>query len=68
MLKDRVTEFYLQVDDFCQEFEQEIKRHLIESKPVGGRSRKSQLSDSEIISILLLFHFGQFTNFKAFYL
>lgn len=68
MLKDKVTEFYVEVDDFCQEFEQEIKRHLIESKPAGGRSRKSQLSDSEIISVLLLFHFGQFTNFKAFYL
>ena len=45
----------------------EITKHLIESKDEGMRNRKSQLSDSEIISVLILFHFGQFTNFKAFY-
>jgi len=67
MLKDKVIEFFVEVDDFTQEFEVEIKRHLIESKKAGGRLRKSQLSDDEIISILLLFHFGQFTHFKAFY-
>ena len=39
----------------------------MESKKPGSRSRNSQLSDSEIISIFLLFHYGQFTNFKAFY-
>lgn len=67
MLRNKVTEFFVEVDDFCLEFEEEIKRHLIESKKVESRSRKSQLSDAEIISILILFHFGQFTNFKAFY-
>lgn len=67
MLRDKVTEFFVEVDDFCQEFELEIRRHLIDSKKAGCRLRKSQLSDAEIISILLLFHFGQFTNFKAFY-
>ena len=67
MLKDKVTEFFVEADDFCKEFEGEIKKHLIESKKAGCRIRKSQLVDSEIISILLLFHHGHFTNFKAFY-
>jgi len=67
MLRDKVTEFFVEADDFCKEFEIEIKKHLIESKKAGCRIRKSQLADSEIISILLLFHHGQFTNFKAFY-
>ena len=67
MLIDKVTEFFVEADDFCQEFEVEIRKHLIASKANGYRLRKSQLSDSEIISILLLFHFGQFNNFKAFY-
>jgi len=57
----------VEVDDFCIDFEAEIVRHLIESKREGSRLRNSQLSDSEIISILILFHYGQFTNFKAFY-
>ena len=67
MLADKVTEFFVEADDFCLEFEVEIKRHLLESKENNCRFRKSQLSDAEIISILLLFHFGQFSNFKAFY-
>lgn len=67
MLRDKVTEFFIEADDFCKEFEQEIIKHLIESKEPGTRFRKSQLSDSEIISILILFHYGQFSNFKAFY-
>ena len=32
------------------------------------RARKSKLSDSKIITIIIAFHFGQFANFKAFYL
>ena len=67
MLRDKVTEFFVDVDDFCKEFEHQIAKHLIESKKEGSRNRASQLSDSEIISLLILFHYGQFTNFKAFY-
>jgi hypothetical protein len=67
MLRDKVTEFFVEADDFCKEFEVEIRKHLIESKKDGCRIRNSQLSDGEIISILLLFHHGQFTNFKAYY-
>ena len=66
MLRDKFTEFFVEADDFCKEFEIEIKKHLIESRKAGCRIRKSQLADSEIISVLLLFHHGQFTNFKAF--
>ena len=31
------------------------------------RNRKASLSDSEIIAILILIHFGSFTNFKHYY-
>ena len=67
MLSDKVTKFFVETDDFCIEFEQEIKKQLIESGKPGSRQRKSQLSDSEIISFLILFHPDQFTNFKSFY-
>jgi len=67
MLVDKVIEFYVLLDDFNQEFEVEIKKHLLESKIQGKRNRASQLSDAEIMSILLLFHYGQFTNLKSFY-
>ena len=67
MLADKVTEFYVLIDDFCLDFEVEIQKHLLESKTVNQRRRASQLSDAEIMSILLLFHYGQFSNFKSFY-
>lgn len=67
MLRNKVTEFFVEADDFCREFEQEITQHLVEAKRKGSRLRKSQLSDAEIISLLILFHYGQFSNFKAFY-
>ncbi len=35
---------------------------------VKCRRRKASLSDSEILTILLLFHFGSFRNFKHYYL
>ena len=67
MLVDKVTEFYVLIDDFCLDFEVEIQKHLLESKSGGQRRRASRLSDAEIMSILLLFHYGQFSNFKSFY-
>ena len=67
MLVDKVIEFYVEIDDFYKDFEVEIRKHLIESKSEGKRIRKSRLSESELMSILILFHYGQFTNLKSFY-
>lgn len=67
MLRDKVTEIFVLVDDFCIDFEIEIKIHLLENPSIRIRDRKSRLSDSEIMSILILFHYGQFSNFKSFY-
>jgi hypothetical protein len=69
MLRDKVTEFFVKLDDFQQEFTQNMENHpkLVDTK-VKRRNRKGKLSDSEMMSIYLLFHFGQFTNFKHFYL
>lgn len=67
MLKDKVIEIFVECDDFCLEFEQEIKSHLIESKTIKSRNRKASLSDSELMTLLITFHFGQFSNLKAFY-
>ena len=68
MLRDKIIEIFVKTDDFYIEFSQEIKKHLLESKIEGKRNRKASLSDSEIISILILFHYGQFHNFKSFYI
>lgn len=66
---DKITEIFCIADDFCKEFAQEVKRHQI-TRGVGTkrRNRSSEMSDSEIITILLCFHFGSFRNFKHYYL
>jgi len=69
MLRDKVTEFYVEMDDFHIEFTKMTEnRPKIEDSLVKRRNRSGKLSDSEMMSIYLLFHFGQFTNFKHFYL
>ena len=39
MLRNKVTEFFVEADDFCREFEQEITQHLVEAKRKGSRLR-----------------------------
>lgn len=65
----KVTEIFCIADDFCKEFALEIEKHQLESEAgAKKRNRASRLSDSEIITILLCFHFGTFRNFKHYYL
>jgi hypothetical protein len=69
LTKDKITEIFCIADDFCKEFNQEVKNHQLE--PTDGkkhRNRSCSMSESEIITILLCFHFGSFKNFKHYYL
>ena len=68
MLRDKITEFYVELDDFHKEFDSQLEiRPFLTDRKVKRRNRKGRLSDPEMMSIFLLFHFGQFTNFKHFY-
>lgn len=62
--KDKITEIFYLIDEFCIEFEKTTKKHLIGNKP----KRKPRMSSSEVISIMTLFHMGNFRNMKHFYL
>jgi hypothetical protein len=69
LTNDKVTEIFCIADDFCKEFGQEFKN--IKKLPEDGKKRRNrscEMSDSEIMTILLLFHFGTFKNFKHYYL
>lgn len=68
MLRDKVTEFYVELDDFCLEYAKELSTvGFLPDQTVKRRNRQGKLSDAEAMSLFLLFHFGQFTNFKSFY-
>ena len=64
----KVTELFCVIDEFCKHFEAENAGNLLEDKSGAKRRRRAaSLSDSEIITILLYFHFGTFRNFKHYY-
>jgi len=69
MNQDKITEIFVEVDDFCQKFQKSIleaKKLALESKK-KARNRASQMSDSEIITIMIVFHLGAHRCFKHYY-
>lgn len=67
MNDDKITEIFVQIDDFTQLFDAEIRQLRLESSKSKSRNRKSKLSDSEIMTILICFHLSHINNFKAYY-
>ena len=61
----KVTELFCIIDEFCKHFDAENAGNILEDNSgVKRRRRQASLSDSEIMTILLYFHFGTFRNFK----
>lgn len=65
---DKITEIFCIVDDFCKEFNTVLNQHSLEQKNHRIRNRKFKLSDSEVITILILFHLKGYRNLKHFYI
>lgn len=65
---DKIIEIFCIVDDFCKEFEKVKSGHVLpEESNKKRRNRSFNLSDSEVITLLIFFHAGQFRNLKHFY-
>lgn len=62
--QDKITEIFYLTDEFCLEFQKSIEGHLLGNSP----KKKSIMSQSEVISILIIFHGMQHKNIKHFYL
>ena len=65
---DKVSEIFCIADDFCQEFDHQIENLSLPLDGKKHRRRKGQMSDSEIMTILICFHFNTYRNFKHYYL
>ncbi len=63
LTEDKITEIFYLADEFCHEFDKTISKHSLGNKP----KRKPKMSKSEVITIVVLFHFGAFKNLKHFY-
>jgi len=64
---DSLLELFVHVDDFWQAFRPVWHEHLLTSGQ-RQRLRDGQLSESEVMTIVILFHQEHYRNFKAFYL
>lgn len=64
---DSLLKLFVSVDDFWLVFRPLWYQYLLESGQ-RTRRRKGALSESEIMTIVILFHQAQYRNFKAFYL
>jgi hypothetical protein len=60
---DKVTEIFYLTDEFCKEFKALISTSMLGNEP----KRKPRMSDSEVITLMTLFHSGTFRNMKHFY-
>ena len=67
MTTANLVEIFYILDEFCKIFEPELKKHLI-SDGKRHRNRPCQMSDSEIMTILVLFHMKRYRDLKSFYL
>lgn len=59
---NKIIEIFVKVDDFCKEFDIVIKKYRLETDKHKFRNREASLLDSEIMTILIAFHSGHFTN------
>ena len=58
----KITEIFYLVDVFCVEFNKNISAYQIGKEA----PKKPKMSQSEIITIMILFHSGAFKNTQAF--
>ena len=60
---DKITEIFYLTDEFYKEFEKSISKRSLGNKP----KKRPKMSQSEVITIMILFHYGAFKNLKHFY-
>ena len=65
-MKKDITELFCFVDDFTKDIEEEVKTHQLQ-KNKRHLTRVPGLTDSEIMTILLMFQDSPCRNFKYFY-
>ena len=63
---DSLTEFFCDVDDFCQFFVPVWRKQMLSAGEIQ-RQRERSLSASEIMTILIHFHQSHYRTFKAYY-
>ena len=65
----KIREIFFIIDEFDKNFEKIVSDHsLVRNTDLKQRNRKSTLSDSEVMTILILFHSGHYRDLKHYYI
>jgi hypothetical protein len=65
-MEEQLTAIFFDIDDFCKRFEPIWNKKLLRSG-VKQRQRQGNMSLSEIMAILAMFHLSHYRTFKEFY-
>lgn len=65
---DTLLTLFCSVDDFCQAFLPFLNQNTLLVAGKRSRNRPRSLCESEIITVLILFHQSRYRDFKTFYL
>ena len=68
MTEVKLIEIFCILDEFCKYLAPELKKHALDSRGKRRRNRPCLMSDSEVMTILVLFHTMRYRDLKAFYL
>ena len=63
-----LMEIFCIPDVFCKYFVPELKKHALDTSGKRRRNRPCLMSDSEVMTILVLFHAMRHRDLKSFYL
>jgi len=69
IMDTNLVEIFYIIDEFCKEIEKTMEGHVV-TKDTSKKKRNKAftMSDSEIITIMLMFHRSRFRDMKAFYI
>ncbi len=66
---DKIIEIFCNLDDFMKEFDAILtKNGISDASQTKKRKRKSKMSKSEVMTIMVIFHLKSYRNLKHFYL
>lgn len=69
MISDsKIIEIFCNIDDFMQEYDQVVAQAGISTSQTKKRKRKFTMSDSEVMTIMILFHLKSYRSLKNFYI
>ena len=68
MTDANLIEIFCILDEFCKYFDPELKKRTLDNSGKRRRRRPCRMSDSEVMTILVLFHTMHHRDLKSFYL